>query len=391
MRFVLSLLFLVSVAAASFADDVPKPKFTMTGELDLGATDDTVANTTTDYPTELKLSPTLTDGNVGFQSRVLLYPPTVNPSTTQYPQDNSLIDLDYAYGTYLLYGSLFDHFMTAKISMGDFADMTDYALAYNSNGFSSLTRGNAIGGYIEGITGAEVAFSPLKTLTVAVFVPWDSTGAGTAPDSTFGRTDVNVSYSYPKIVKIDAGYGNSYNGDVSGNLVQPAAGTNLFYANASLLSVENLVLGAEFGNYYSVANSASVENYLTGTVSYSFPDEKTGDSLSLSDDVFYYIPTSGPSVVQEYFSSAYTFSQAFSAADLILDLDANYANNYPNKDSSSSGTLAATDKNVTINPWIKLSFGTKNHILALGYAYNYDLDASKAGYQKLLLNGTIYF
>jgi hypothetical protein len=45
--------------------------------------------------------------------------------------------------------------MTAKVSAGDFADLTDYTLAYNSNGFSSLIQGNSIGGYIEGLTGAE--------------------------------------------------------------------------------------------------------------------------------------------------------------------------------------------------------------------------------------------
>ena len=44
--------------------------------------------------------------------------------------------------------------------MGDFADLTDYVLAYNSNGFASLTQGNPIGGYMEGLTGAELAFSP---------------------------------------------------------------------------------------------------------------------------------------------------------------------------------------------------------------------------------------
>ncbi len=46
---------------------------------------------------------------------------------------------------------------------------------------------------------------------------------------------------------------------------------------------------------------------------------------------------------------------------------------------------------MTLNPWIKLSLGAKSHILALGYAYNYDLDASKTAYSKVILNGTIYF
>jgi|GEM_PF-2884736 hypothetical protein len=391
MRSVPFLLFLFAFAAAGFADDAAKPKFAMTGELDLGVTSDSVANSTTDNPTELKLSPTLADGNVGFQSRLLLYPPTVSPSVTQYPQSNSLMQLDYAYGTYLLYGSLFDHFVTAKVSMGDFADTTDYVLSYNSNGFANLTKGNAIGGYIEGLTGAEVAFSPLKTLTVAAFVPWDNTGAGTPPANTEGRADVNVSYTYPKVIKVNTGYGNSYNGDVGGSLVQPAAGTNLFYANASLTSVENLALGAEFGNYYNITSSKSVENYATATVSYTIPNEKSGDSLTFSDDVFFFAADSGTSVIQEFFSTAYTFAQAFSAGDLILDLDANYANNYPATDSSSPGTLTSSDRNFTINPWVKLSLGAKNHILALGYAYNYDLDAAKAGYAKLLLNGTIYF
>lgn len=129
----------------------------------------------------------------------------------------------------------------------------------------------------------------------------------------------------------------------------------------------------------------------TATVSYVFPNEKTGDSLTFSDDLFYFVPASGTSVIQEYFTTFYTFSQAFSGADLILDLDLNYANNYPGTDSSSPGILTASDRNVTINPWIKLSLGTKSHILAVGYAYNYDLDASKTAYNKFILNGTIYF
>ena len=138
-------MLLLVIVAAGFADTRP-PKFTMTGELDVGATYDTVAGTTTDKPTELKLSPTLADGNVGFNSRIFFLPPP-----TQHFRGAAPISLDYAYGTYLLYWSLFDQFMTAKVSMGDFADLTDYVLAYNSNGFSSLTQGNPIGGYIEGL------------------------------------------------------------------------------------------------------------------------------------------------------------------------------------------------------------------------------------------------
>ncbi len=384
MRYVLGALIFLVVVGPGFADDATKPKFTMTGELDLGVTYDSVAGTTTDRPTELKLSPTLADGNVGFNSRILFLP----PSFIQSPVAPAPVSLDYAYGTYLLYGSLFDHFMTAKISMGDFADLTDYVLSYNSNGFASLIQGNPIGGYKEGLTGAELALSPIKTLTLAIFVPWDATGGG--QPATLNRTDVNVSYNYPNLIKIDTGYGNSYNGDVSGALIHPS-GANLFYVNVSLLAVENLSLGAEYGNYYDVAQSAAVENYVTGTVSYSFPDEKTGNSLAFSDDLFYFIPASGTSVIQEYFSTNYTFSEVFSAADVILDMDLDYANNYPGIDSTSPGTLTASHRNVTINPWIKLSLGAKSHILALGYAYNYDLDASKSGFSKLILSGTVYF
>ena len=379
-------VFFVVIVVSGFADS-PPPKFTITGELDVGGTYDTIAGTTTDKPTELKLSPTLADGNVGFNSRILFLPPTdTNTSVSSVP-----ISLDYAYGTYLLYWSLFDQFMTAKVSLGDFADLTDYTLAYNSNGFSSLIQGNAIGGYIEGLTGAELALTPVDNLRVAVFVPWDNTGSGQTASSTAGRTDVNVSYTLPTVFKLDAGYGNSYNGDISGTLVQPGLGTNLAYLNVSLLSVKNLTLGAEYGNYYDVSDSSLVENYGSATLSYVFPNEKTGDSLTFSDDVFYFIPASGTSVIQEYFSTFYTFSQAFSGADLILDLDLNYANNYPGTDSTSPGTLTATDRNLTINHWVKLSLGTKSHILALGYAYNYDIDASKTAYNKLILNGTIYF
>ena len=386
MRKLIPILSLAVFVAAGFADP-PPPKFTITGELDLGATYDIVAGTTTDKPTELKLSPTLADGNVGFNSRIFFLPPTdTNTSVAPVP-----ISLDYAYGTYLLYWSLFDQFMTAKVSLGDFADLTDYALAYNSNGFSSLIQGNSIGGYIEGLTGAELAVTPIDNLRVAVFVPWDDTGNGQNADSTFGRTDVNVSFTTPKVFKLDVGYGNSYNGDISGTLVQPARGTNLGYLNVALLAVKNLTLGAEYGNYFDVSDSSAVENYGTATVSYVFPNEKTGDSLTFSDDLFYFVPASGTSVIQEYFTTFYTFSQAFSGADLILDLDLNYANNYPGTDSTSPGTLTATDRNVTINPWVKLSLGTKSHILAVGYAYNYDLDASKTAYDKFILNGTIYF
>src|SRR5271157_3903608 len=188
MRHILVGVFLLAFLTAGFADDAPKLKFTMTGELDLGVTYDSVANTTTDKPTELKLSPTLADGNVGFNSRIFFLPPSdTNTSVAPAP-----ISLDYAYGTYLLYGSLFDHFMTAKISMGDFADLTDYVLSYNSNGFASLIQGNPIGGYMEGLTGAELAFSPIKTLILAVFVPWDDTGSG--QPATLNRTDANISY-----------------------------------------------------------------------------------------------------------------------------------------------------------------------------------------------------
>ncbi len=126
-RYLLAGLFLTAFLTAGFADDAAKPKFTMTGELDLGVTYDSVADTTTDKPTELKLSPTLADGNVGFNSRIFFLPPTFVPSAVA----PVAVSLDYAYGTYLLYGSLFDHFMTAKISMGDFADLTDYVLSYN--------------------------------------------------------------------------------------------------------------------------------------------------------------------------------------------------------------------------------------------------------------------
>ena len=393
MKFLFCVVLASVCLAAAVADPAPSP-FAITGELDLGPTWDLADHSTSDKPTELKLSPTLQDGNVGFQSRLFFFPATTDTGNTPF---NAQVSVDYAYGTYQLYGSLFEHFMTAKISLGDFADLTDYALSYNSNGFSSLIQGNPIGGYIEGITGGEFALSPLKTLTLAVFVPWDSTGSGSATGNTFNRTDVNVSYNLPKVVKIDAGYGNSYNGDVSGTLIQPDSGVNLFYANASLLNVENLTIGGEFGNYYDVAHSSQVENYLTGTVSYSFPDEKTGDSLTFSDDVFFFLPASGNAVVQEYFSTAYAFSQAFSAADLILDLDVNYASNYPSASDtnptafSDPVSLPSEDRNVTISPWVKLNFGEKNHILAVGYAYNYDLSVSKTGYNKLILNGTIYF
>ncbi len=383
-RYLLAGLFLTAFLTAGFADDAAKPKFTMTGELDLGVTYDSVAGTTTDKPTELKLSPTLADGNVGFNSRIFFLPPTFVPSAVA----PVAVSLDYAYGTYLLYGSLFDHFMTAKISMGDFADLTDYVLSYNSNGFTNFIQGNPIGGYMEGLTGAELSFSPIKTLILAVFVPWDNTGAG--QPATLNKTDVNISYTYPKVIKINTGYGNSYNGDISGALVQPS-GANLYYANVSLLAVTNLSLGAEYGNYYNVGTSTAVENYVTGTVSYTSTDEKTGNSVTFSDDLFYFLPVSGTDVIQEYFSTNYTFSQVFSAADVILDMDVDYANNYPGIDSTSPGTLTASHKNLTLNPWIKLSLGAKSHILAVGYAYNYDLDASRTAYSKLILDGTIYF
>ena len=383
--------------SAAYADDQPPApqKITFSGELDLGATYESVSGTATDRPTELKFGATLTDGNVGFNARLLFYPATVSSSVAA----NSLpISIDYAYGTYLLYWTLFDHFMTAKISVGDFANTTDYVLNYNSNGFALLLQGNPIGGYMEGLAGGELAFSPIKNLTLAAFIPWDRTGGGTPFNDTIGGFDVNVSYNYPKLLKINAGYGNSYNGDISGALIQPNSGINLAYINVSLLSVENLTIGAEYGNYTNVNSLAPVENYISATVSYSFPNEETGNSLNFADDLFYFIPASGTSVIQEYFSTNYTFSQVFSGADVILDMDVNYANNYPTgsntvgmPDSTNANSLVASHRNLTLNPWIKLSFGGKAHILALGYAYNYDLDASKSGYSKVILNATIYY
>jgi len=96
------------VLPAAFADDQPPTpqKITFTGELDLGVSYDSVSGTATDRPTELKFGSVLTDGNVGFNARLLLYPPTVSPSVAT----NGLpVSLDYAYGTYLLYGTLFGH------------------------------------------------------------------------------------------------------------------------------------------------------------------------------------------------------------------------------------------------------------------------------------------
>jgi hypothetical protein len=395
MRRCLPGLFLFAFLSAGFADDATKLKFTITGELDVGATYDTVAGTTTDWPTWLKLCPTLVDGNVGINSRLFFLPPTdtdtaIVPTvwigSTRVPVP---ISVDYAYGWYLLYGSLFDHFMTAKISIGDFADLKDYVLTYNSNFFTNYVQGNPIGGYIEGLTGAELALNPITNLTLAVFVPWDDTGSG--QPRTFAHTDVNISYTYPKVIKINSGYGNSYNGDVSGVLIQPTSGTNLYYVNVSLLAVKNLSLGSEYGNYFNVSTSSPLENYFSGTVSYSIPDEKTGNSLTFSDDIFYFVAATGTNVIQEYFTTVYTFSQVFSGADVLFDLDVDYANNYPGIDSTSPGNLVATHENVTISPWIKLSLGTKSHILALGYAYNYDLNASRTAYNKFILSGTIYF
>jgi len=393
----LAIVALCFFLNAAYADDQPPApqKIVFTGELDLGVTYDGVSGTATDRPTELKFGSTLTDGNVGFNARFLFYPPLVSPSAAT----NSLpISVDYAYGTYLLYWTLFDHFMTAKISVGDFANFTDYVLNYNSNGFTLLLQGNSIGGYMEGLVGGALAFSPIKNLTLAAFIPWDRTGGGTPFSDTIGNFDVNVAYNYPKLIKIDAGYGNSYNGDISGVLIQPNSGTNLAYINVSLLSVENLTIGAEYGNYTNVTIASLVENYITGTVAYSFPNEQTGNSLNFADDLFYFIPASGTGVIQEYFSTNYTFSQVFSGADLILDMDVNYANNYPTgsdtvstPDGTNANSLVASHKNLTLNPWVKLSFGVKAHILALGYAYNYDLDVSKTGYSKVILNATIYY
>jgi hypothetical protein len=389
------LVFCFSLNAAYADDQPPAPqKIAFSGEMDLGVTYESVSGLATDRPTELKFGSTLTDGNVGFNARFLFYPFTVLTSVTTFP---SPISVDYAYGTYLLYWTLFDHFMTAKISVGDFANFTDYVLNYNSNGFTLLLQGNPIGGYIEGLVGGELAFSPIKNLTLAAFIPWDRTGGGTPFNDTIGNFDVNVSYNYPKLIKIDAGYGNSYNGDISGALVQPNSGINLAYLNISLLSVENLTIGAEYGNYTNVVSASPVENYITGTIAYSFPDEESGNSLNFSDDIFLFIPTSGTDVIQEYFSTNYTFSQVFSGADVILDMDVNYANNYPTgsatlaPDSTNANSLVASHRNLTFNPWVKLSFGVKAHILALGYAYNYDLDASKTGYSKVILNATIYY
>jgi len=388
-RLALALIIFLSVLTAAHADQPPAPqKITFTGELDLGVTYESVSGTATDRPTELKFGSTLTDGNIGFNTRFLFYPPTVSPSVAAFSLP---VSVDYAYGTYLLYWTAFDHFMTAKVSVGDFANFTDYVLGYNSNGFGLLIQGNAIGGYMEGLVGGELAFSPIKNLTLAAFIPWDRTGGGTPLNDTIGNFDVNVSYTYPKLIKVDAGYGNSYNGDISGVLIQPSSGTNLAYINISLLSVENLTIGAEYGNYTNVISASAVENYVTGTVSYTFPNEDTGNSLTFADDLFYFIPASGTGVIQEYFSTNYTFSQVFSGADVILDMDVNYANNYPGVDSTNANSLVASHKNVTLNPWVKLSFGVKAHILALGYAYNYDLDASKTGYSKVILNATIYY
>ena len=197
--------------------------------------------------------------------------------------------------------------------------------------------------------------------------------------------------SCPKLNKINAGYGDSYNGDISGTLVQPNSGTNLAYLNVSLLNMTNLAIGAEYGNYTNVVSRSPVENYVSGTISYTVPFEESGNSLNFADDLFYFIPVSGTSVIQEYFTTAYTFSQVFSGADVILDVDVNYANNYPAVDSTNVNSLVASHKNLTLNPWVKMSFGVKGHILTLGYAYNYDLDASKTGYSKVILNATIYY
>ncbi len=364
----------------------PGPKITFDGELDLGVTFDGGDGTSIDRPTELKFAPTLVDGNVGFYTRFLMYPPTLSPTIQA-----TALSTDYAYGTYQLYGSLFDHFMTATIALGDFADLSDYVLSYNSNYFTNVLQGNPIGGYIEGLEGGEVAFSPFKALTIAVFVPWDNTGAGEPVDNTIGNTDGIVSYNLPNKIKIDIGYGNSFNGDISGTLVQVHSGTNLLFVNATLMTIPNLTVGAEYGNYTDVNTSSSVENYVTGTANYTLTNEESGNSFTLADDVFYFMPASGTSVVQEDFSTYYTFSQAFSAADFIIDMDVDYANNYPGVDSTNANSLVATDRNVTFSPWLKLSFGTKNDIFAVGYAYNYDIDAARTGYNRLIVSGTIYY
>ena len=383
-----AFLFLSVLSIAHADDQPPAQKISFSGEMDLGITYESVSATATDRPTELKFGSTLKDGNVGFNARFLVYPPSVSPSVATFSVP---VSLDYAYGTYLLYWTLFDHFMTAKISVGDFADLTDYVLSYNSNGFALLVQGNPIGGYMEGLVGGELAFSPIKNLTIAGFVPWDATGSGTHFGNTIGNFDINVSYTYPKLVKINAGYGNSYNGDISGTLVQPSAGTNLAYVNVSLLSLTNLTIGAEYGNYANVVSRSVVENYVTATVSYTIPFEESGDSLNFADDLFSFIAASGTDVIQEYLSVFYTFSQLFSGADLSLDMDADYANNYPGVNSTNANSLVASHRNVTLNPWVKMSFGVKGHVLALGYAYNYDLDASKTGYSKVILSATIYY
>jgi hypothetical protein len=36
-------------------------------------------------------------------------------------------------------------------------------------------------------------------------------------------------------------------------------------------------------------------------------------------------------------------------------------------------------------------YGNYTNVLALGCAYNYDRDASKTGYSKVILNATIYY
>ena len=375
---------------AAHADDQgpPPEKLSFSGELDAGFMYDCLDVADKDRPTELKLGSTLTDGNVGFNARLLAFAPTVDTALTP---SGTPLSLDYAYGTYLLYWTAFDQFMTAKVSVGDFANMTDYVLSYNSNGFNLWLQGNPIGGYIEGLTGGEIAISPMKTLTIAAFMPWDSSGDAKAMNDTIGKSDLNVSFSIPKALRINAGYGNSYNGDISGSLIQPKSGVNLAYLNVTLISVKNLTLGAEYGNYTNVSSDSSVENYVSGTANYTIPYEESGDSLNFSDDFFCFIPQSGTSVVQEYFSVNYTFSQLFSAADLVLDMDVNYANNYPQMDSTNANLLVASDRNITFNPWVKLILGVKGHILALGYAYNDDLDTAKTGFSEILLNATIYY
>ena len=107
--------------------------------------------------------------------------------------------------------------------------------------------------------------------------------------------------------------------------------------------------------------------------------------------IFYFVGASGTNVIQEFFSAYYTFSHAFAGADLVFDLDVNYANNNPLVDSTNATSLIATHRNMTLNPWVKIAYRAKRHFLALGYAYNYDFDTSTTGYSEVILLATIYY